>query len=110
MGRPSNTLGTVCPAIPLPASTATVSGRMPVRSTSVLRWSAYPGSRSRRVIVPGGPPDAGTPAAAMSRSSASPVSAPTGRAPARHSLMPLYLAGLWLAVTIAPGMPSAPLA
>ena len=62
------------------------------------------------MIVPAGPPVLGTPAAAMSRSSVSPVSAPTGRAPSRHSLMPLYLAGLWLAVIIAPGMPSAPLA
>ena len=35
---------------------------------------------------------------------------PTGFAPALHSLMPLYLAGLWLAVTIAPGMSSEPLA
>ena len=34
---------------------------------------------------------------------------PTGRAPARHSLMPLYWGGLWLAVTIAPGMPRSPL-
>ena len=33
----------------------------------------------------------------------SPVSSPTGAAPARHSLMPLYCAGLWLAVNIAPG-------
>ena len=35
---------------------------------------------------------------------------PTGLAPARHSLMPLYRAGLWLAVIIAPGMPRLPLA
>ena len=32
-----------------------------------------------------------------------PVSAPTGRAPARHSLIPLYWAGLWEAVNMAPG-------
>ena len=38
----------------------------------------------------------------------SPVSAPIGAAPARHSLMPLYLAGLWLAVNMAPGTSSAP--
>jgi hypothetical protein len=35
---------------------------------------------------------------------------PTGFAPARHSLIPLYCGGLWLAVTIAPGMPNSPLA
>lgn len=39
---------------------------------------------------------------------ASPVSWPTGRALARHSLMPLYWAGLWLAVNIAPGQSSLP--
>jgi hypothetical protein len=36
------------------------------------------------------------------------VSCPIGVAPARQSLMPLYLAGLWLAVNIAPGRPSVP--
>ena len=34
---------------------------------------------------------------------------PTGLAPARQSLMPLYSGGLWLAVIIAPGMPRLPL-
>src|SRR5699024_6636573 len=38
-GRPPSTAGTVWPPIPLPASTATVSGRMPVRSTSPRRNS-----------------------------------------------------------------------
>ena len=47
---------------------------------------------------------------AWSRISVRPVSAPTGRAPARHILIPLYLAGLWLAVIMAPGMPRLPLA
>ena len=41
-----------------------------------------------------------TTAAMISRS---PVSAPTGRAPARHSLIPLYWAGLCEAVNMAPG-------
>ena len=40
--------------------------------------------------------------------SRSPVSWPTGAAPARHNLMPLYWAGLWLAVNIAPGRPRKP--
>ena len=35
---------------------------------------------------------------------------PTGFAPARHNLMPLYRGGLWLAVIIAPGTPRSPLA
>ncbi len=35
---------------------------------------------------------------------------PTGFAPALQSLIPLYLAGLWLAVIIAPGMSRNPLA
>ena len=46
----------------------------------------------------------------MSRSCASPESAPTGLAPSLQSLMPLYLDGLWLAVIIAPGMSRLPLA
>ena len=37
-----------------------------------------------------------------------PVSLPTGLAPARHNLMPLYAAGLWLAVNMAPGQSSRP--
>ena len=40
----------------------------------------------------------------------SPDSWPIGAAPARHSLMPLYCAGLWLAVNIAPGRSSDPAA
>src|ERR1700744_5688445 len=54
MGRPSNTGGTVCPAMPLPASTATFSGRMPDTSTSFFRCSAYPLSRSRDTMRPAG--------------------------------------------------------
>ena len=33
---------------------------------------------------------------------------PTGVRQARHILMPLYCAGLWLAVNIAPGWPRWP--
>ena len=40
IGSPSKTLGTVWPAIPLPASTATVSGLIEEMSTSFLRCSA----------------------------------------------------------------------
>ncbi len=39
-GSPANTVGTVCPPMPLPASTTTFRGRMPVRSTSERRWAA----------------------------------------------------------------------
>src|SRR4051812_9282558 len=41
---------------------------------------------------------------------ARPESWPMGAAPARHILMPLYWAGLWLAVNIAPGRPREPAA
>ena len=61
-------------------------------------------------MVPVRPWWAGTPRSAASRSSASPVSLPTGLAPLRHSLIPLYLGGLWLAVIMAPGMSRLPLA
>lgn len=47
---------------------------------------------------------------ARSRIAESPESWPTGFAPARHILMPLYWAGLWLAVNMAPGMSRNPLA
>ena len=61
------------------------------------------------MTVPG--TGAGTKArSAKSLISCRPVWMPTGLAPARHSLMPLYRAGLWLAVIIAPGMPRSPLA
>ena len=33
---------------------------------------------------------------------------PIGCAPARHIFMPLYCAGLWLAVNITPAWPSSP--
>ena len=59
-------------------------------------------------VPPPGP--AGTPASTAARIVASPVSWPIGVAPARQSLMPLYFAGLWLAVNIAPGMSSVPAA
>ena len=50
----------------------------------------------------------GTPCSTASRMLSNPVSAPIGDAPARQSLMPLYCAGLWLAVNIAPGTSRAP--
>ena len=50
--RRASTAGTVCPAIPLPASTTTFSGRIPDRSTRPRRCSAYGVSRSRRSTLP----------------------------------------------------------
>ena len=59
---------------------------------------------SRVSSRPGVLPVLGGVSASTSRwMSVSPVSWPTGDAPARHSLIPLYLAGLWLAVNMAPG-------
>ena len=93
------------PAIPLPASTTTVSGRMrghidqrlevvARNRTAGRAWRSC--RRARRCWAPRPPP------CRAARSARCP--APTGRAPSRHSLMPLYLAGLWLAVIIAPAM------
>ena len=62
------------------------------------------------MMRPGAEPLAGMPASTISRSSRRPVCSPTGLAPSRQSLIPLYLAGLWLAVIIAPGRPRLPLA
>lgn len=66
------------------------------------------------MTLPGFATGAGAPSAChpstLARISASPVSWPTGAAPARHILMPLYRAGLWLAVNMAPGRPRWPLA
>ena len=43
----SKTAGAVCPAMPLPASTTTLSGRPPVSGARPSRWAAYASSRSR---------------------------------------------------------------
>ncbi len=48
------------------------------------------------------------PAATASLIWTSPVASPIGAADARQSLMPLYWAGLWLAVNIAAGASSRP--
>src|SRR4051812_37559004 len=114
-GNPSNVTGTVRPPIPLPASTTTFNGRMPARSgTSSFMYAAYSCSISWLLTEPGFPSCDGRPSSRYfsesARSCARPVSWPTGFAPARQSLIPLYFAGLWLAVNIAPGMSSLPAA
>ena len=48
------------------------------------------------------------PAATRSRIAPRPDSLPIGDAPARHILIPLYAAGLWLAVNITPGRSKCP--
>ncbi len=60
-GRPSKTFGTVWPAIPLPASTTTVSGRIAEMSTSLLEVIGVPGEQVPRVTVPGTGAGSGTP-------------------------------------------------
>ncbi len=91
--------------MPLPASTTTVrrpdAGEVDEACAGTPR--SRPARRARR-SVPGRAVVRGHASSSISRRiSASPVSWPTGEAPARHSLMPLYWAGLWLAVNIAPG-------
>jgi hypothetical protein len=61
-------------------------------------------------MLPGAETPAGMPRSTIACNSRRPVCSPTGLAPSRQSLIPLYLAGLWLAVIIAPGMPRLPLA
>ena len=79
------------------------AARRPGRGES--RCAAYASSTSRWVMrARRSAVGRGRPRATRSRISARPVSMPIGWAPARHILMPLYCAGLWLAVNIAPGV------
>ncbi len=61
-------------------------------------------------VAAGSGPSPASTAVAMALMSAKPVSAPTGRAPDRQSLTPLYCAGLCDAVNMAPGAPKRPAA
>jgi hypothetical protein len=89
--------------MPLAVSATTRSGASAATSTKLRTWSANAPSRSIASTRPGGEGAGSTPTAVILRISARPVSWPIGRAPARHILMPLYRAGLWDAVNIAPG-------
>ena len=90
--------------MPLAVSTTTRRGLRAVVSTKERTWATYSASRSRRVRRPGAGAGAGSGSArTMASIWPSPVSAPTGAAPARHILMPLNSAGLCEAVNTAPG-------
>ncbi len=96
--------------MPLAVSATTLSGRSDPLSTKERTCWAKASSRSRDAWPPAGPELAGTPSAAMRLISRRPESSPIGLAPARHSFMPLYCAGLWDAVNMAPGAPIWPAA
>ena len=109
----TRTTGTVCPPMPLPASTTTFSGRMPDRSTSAVQVGGVLGEH----VALADRADAGSGVAGRRRRArptrgCRPARSParSARRPARHILMPLYCAGLWLAVNIAPGRSSEPAA
>ena len=93
----------------LEASIATVSVRVPSSTAAGRKPSSFERYASHRSWVlsrpPPGPAPRWTPSA-MARISESPVSWPTGLAPAAQTLKPLYCAGLWLAVVWMP--PAAP--
>ena len=94
--------------MPFAVSATTVSGRSADVSTNERTCSPNASSRSTCSTLPATSPRDVTPAATISLICVQPVCSPTGAAPARHSLMPLYCAGLWLAVNIAPGASSLP--
>ena len=102
--RPS-TSGAVWPAMPLPASTTTFSRRPVHRGQGQQVVGVRREEVDRRDGAGRSARCGGRRSATRSRISVRPVSRPTGAACAWHSLMPLYCAGLWLAVNIAPGQP-----
>ena len=109
-GSRAITAGTTSPPIPLAVSTATVIGRSAATSTNDRTCWTYASSRSRCSSRPTLPPAAVSSRSISPRISRSPDSSPTGRAPGRQNLMPLYSFGLWLAVIMTAGMSNDPLA
>ena len=95
------TFGTIVPAMPLDASITTCSVRVPSRISlgrNCRMCARYPSQRSRvSSLPPPGPMPVRAPSA-IALMALSPVSWPTGFAPAALTLKPLYCAGLWLAV------------
>ena len=97
--------------MPLAVSATTMSGRSDRRVDERPHVVAEASSRSRRSTLPGDlAASRSRPPRPSSLICVRPVCSPTGAAPARQSLMPLYCAGLWLAVNIAPGASSLPAA
>ena len=95
--------------MPFAVSATTLSGFNADVSTNERTCS--PNASSMSTLLDAGPatsPRDVTPDATISLICCRPLCSPTGAAPARHSLMPLYFAGLWLAVSIAPGASSRP--
>ena len=114
IGKRSNTAGTTSPPIPLAVSATTRVGRSCWGSMKERTWSTKRSSRScvdrRPRLGAGAGPVPARDAAINCLISSNPAPRPSGRAPARHSLAPLYSAGLCDAVNIAPGRSRAPAA
>ena len=81
--------GAVWPAIPFPASTTMVNGRIESRFTSESRWSTYSSSILRFVSTPTDLISIGDPWRTKLSIRASPDSFPIGRALLKHSFIPL---------------------
>ena len=113
-GRRSNTAGTTRPPIPLAVSATTRSGRSVAdvderqHVVDELGQQVAPRRRARPRRRRRGPWPSST-VLATALISPSP-SMPTGRAPSRHNLTPLYSAGLCEAVNITPGRSRCPAA
>jgi hypothetical protein len=103
--------GTVRPAIALPASTTTFSGRSGggASASIVSTYSSRVSIGSLLPVVAGRSP-ARRCCSASSRTRSSPVAVSMGRAPGRQNLSPLSRAGLWEAVIMIPATPRCPLA
>ena len=112
IGSLSNTRGTIRPPIPFAVSATTFIGRSALTSMNECTWATNSSSRSTVDSAPrvGRVSPSRSSAAVACLISSRPLSTPTGRAPERQSLMPLYAAGLCDAVSIAPGASSLPAA
>ncbi len=102
--------GAVSPPIPFAASATMRNGARASMSTKECTCSAKAASASSRLDSDPGAPTGGSPASVSALIRPRPVSSPTGLAPARHSLIPLYCAGLCDAVSMAPGASYSPAA
>ena len=100
--------------MPLAVSATTRIGESASTSMNESTCSTKSGSTVRSVRQPavaaGRGPTPSSTVDEVARISARPLSMPTGLAPARQNLTPLYCAGLCDAVNIAPGRSSTPAA